>query len=208
MEDFISELGLVQRELSIKDELKTIVMRRSYDAEIEDVWDAVTNPERLPRWFLPVSGDFRLGGRYQIEGNAGGEVLRCEPPRLLRVSWIFGEPKEGDFSEVEVRLSKDDDGTTRFELEHTATVPDEMWAQFGPGAVGVGWDGALLGLALHFRGELAAPEERAAWIGSPEAKRFNTAASELWGNAHAAAGASPEQVEAAVRASTQFYTGE
>ena len=32
-------------------------------------------PERIPRWFLPVSGDLRLGGRYQLEGNAGGEVL-------------------------------------------------------------------------------------------------------------------------------------
>ena len=39
------------------------------DAAIDDVWDACTNPERIPRWFLPVSGDLRLGGRY----------LRVEP---------------------------------------------------------------------------------------------------------------------------------
>jgi uncharacterized protein YndB with AHSA1/START domain len=208
MEDFINELGAVDRELNIKDDLKTLVMRRAYDAEIEDVWDAITDPERVARWFLPVSGDFRLGGRYQLEGNAGGEILRCEPPRLLRVSWIFGEPKEGDFSEVEVRLSKGDDGKTRFELEHSATVPDEMWRQFGPGAVGVGWDGMLVGLALHLRGGFASPEERAAWPESPEAKRFNAASSELWGNVYAAAGATPDEVEAAVRATTEFYTGE
>ena len=42
--------------------------------------------------------------------------------------------------------------STTLVLEHTAIVPDEMWAQFGPGAVGVGWDGGLLGLSLHLRG--------------------------------------------------------
>ncbi len=207
MEDFINKLGAVQREVSIKDDLKTIAMRRSYGADVEDVWDAITDPERIARWFLPVTGEFRVGGRYQTEGNAGGEILRCEPPRLLRVSWFFGEPKEGDFSEVEVRLSKDDDGGTRFELEHTATVPDEMWGQFGPGAVGVGWDGTLLGLAQHLSNGFASLEERAAWQESPEAKRFMAASSELWGTAFAAAGAPPEQIEAAVRATTEFYTG-
>ena len=38
----------------------------------EDVWAAFASPDRLGRWFLPVSGDFRLGGSYQFEGNAGG----------------------------------------------------------------------------------------------------------------------------------------
>ena len=48
------------------------------------LWDACTNAERIPRWFLPVSGDLRLGGRYQLEGNAGGTIERCDPPRSLR----------------------------------------------------------------------------------------------------------------------------
>ena len=59
------------------------MLRRRYDAAIEDVWDAVTDPDRLKRWFLPISGDLRVGGTFQLEGNAGGEILSCEPPRLL-----------------------------------------------------------------------------------------------------------------------------
>ncbi len=51
---------------------RVVVATRSYDTTIEDVWDALTNAERIPRWFLPVTGDFRPGGRYQFEGNAGG----------------------------------------------------------------------------------------------------------------------------------------
>ena len=73
---------------------------------MEEVWDALTDPERIGRWFLPISGDYRLGGRYQFEGNAGGEILECERPRRLRVSWVYGEVSSpADVSEVELRLT-------------------------------------------------------------------------------------------------------
>lgn len=58
---------------------RTVRLRRIYDAPIDDIWDALTDPERIGRWFLPISGDFRLGGRYQFEGNAGGEIRACAP---------------------------------------------------------------------------------------------------------------------------------
>ena len=78
----------------------------TYDAPIEDVWDALTDPERIGRWFLPISGDYRLGGRYQFEGNAGGEIVACERPHRLRVTWVYGEAASpADVSEVELRLS-------------------------------------------------------------------------------------------------------
>jgi uncharacterized protein YndB with AHSA1/START domain len=185
---------------------RTVTLRRVYRADISEVWDALTTAERIRRWFLPISGELKLGGRFQFEGNAGGEILACEPPRLLRVSWVMGEPSPDTFSEVEVRLTSVDGGT-EFELVHTATVPPEMWQQFGPGAVGVGWDGALLGLAQH----LTAPEvdlsdeAKQAWMVSDEARRFYTAASEAWGEALRASGASDEAVAAAVAATTNFY---
>lgn len=36
-------------------EARVITVSQSYDADVEDVWDACTHPERLPRWFLPVT---------------------------------------------------------------------------------------------------------------------------------------------------------
>jgi uncharacterized protein YndB with AHSA1/START domain len=184
---------------------KTVLLRRTYTAGIEDVWDALTTAERINRWFLPVSGDLRLGGHYQIEGNAGGEILACEPPSLLRVSWVMGEPTPESFSEVEVRLSPSDSGTL-FELEHTAIVPPEMWDQFGPGAVGVGWELAMFGLGLYLEsGASMSTEEKAAWGESEEARQFMTASSEAWGKAYLASGASPEVVATAVAATTEFY---
>ncbi len=35
---------------------------RTYATNPGDVWDALTNVERIPRWFLPISGDLKPGG--------------------------------------------------------------------------------------------------------------------------------------------------
>ena len=98
MKDILEQLHAVSRETGARRvdgaDTRTIVIRRRYDAPIDDVWDAITDPGRIARWFLPVSGDLRLGGSYQIEGNAGGEIVRCEPPHLLAVTWFFGPKAE------------------------------------------------------------------------------------------------------------------
>jgi uncharacterized protein YndB with AHSA1/START domain len=208
VKDIMQELAATTRETSVGPtpvgEGRVVRLRRTYPAAIAEVWDALTTAERVNRWFLPVSGDLRIGGRYQFEGHAGGEILACEPPRRLRVSWVMGEPGPDAFSEVEVRLSEVEGGT-EFELEHTATVPPEMWDQYGPGAVGVGWEGGVLGLALHLAGRDMSTEDKATWLISDEAREFMTGSSQAWGEAYRASGASPEAVAAAVAATTAFY---
>jgi uncharacterized protein YndB with AHSA1/START domain len=173
MIDIVREIAAVQREVGTgriaAGEGRAVRIRRTYDAPIEDVWDALTSPERISRWFLPISGDYRIGGRYQLEGNAGGEILRCEGPHRLRVTWVYGDPT-APASEVEVRLTTAGERSTLLEMEHIAIVPEEFWSAYGPGAVGVGWDGAVLGLALHLRGESVG--DPVAWQLSPEGRDF------------------------------------
>ena len=181
---------------------RVIRLRREFKAPIDDVWDALTNPERIGRWFLPISGDYRLGGTYQFEGNAGGTILACERPERLLVTWEYGP---GEPSQVEVRLTPAGDDGTSFELAHTAVVPDEMWAEYGPGAVGVGWDGGLLGLALHLATG-ATVEDPVAWQVSDEGREFSRLSSEAWGAASVTAGEDPEAVARAVANTTAFYT--
>jgi len=210
--DYKSQLTETTRTLDHRDipagHGRAVSLVRVYHAAIDDVWDALTNPERIPRWFSPVTGDLRLGGHYQVQGNAGGEILRCEPPRMFALTWVFGEaPTEADITEVVVRLTSTDDEHTQLELEHTAVVDPERWAQFGPGAVGVGWDLSMLGLGLHLEGgePIADPN---AWFATPEARQFMTDSSEAWGRAHQAAGGTREEVETAVRNTTAFYVPE
>jgi uncharacterized protein YndB with AHSA1/START domain len=183
---------------------KVVVASRTFDTGIDDVWDALTNAERIPRWFMPVSGELRLGGRYQLQGNAGGEIVRCDPPRHLALTWEYG----GDVSWVDVRLSERD-GATHLELEHVAHVPDGFWDQYGPGAVGVGWELGLMGLAEHLAtGASYDPVEGAAWPTTDDGKRFTRASSDGWADASIAAGTPANAARAAGERTTAFYTGE
>jgi uncharacterized protein YndB with AHSA1/START domain len=184
---------------------RAIRLRRDYDAPIEDLWDAITNPDRISRWFLPISGDYRVGGRYQLEGNAGGDIVACERPNRLKVTWVYGQAaSEADVSELELRLSSLTPETTRFELEHTAIVPEEMWSEYGPGAVGVGWDQGLLGLSLHLRG--GSVSDPTAWQLSAEGRDFATRSSGAWGDANRAAGADADAAARGVSNTITFYT--
>ena len=156
MIDIVREIEAVRREVGsgriAAGEGRSVRLSRTYDAPINDVWDALTNPTRISRWFLPISGDYRVGGRYQLDGNAGGEILACERPRQFRMTWVYGEvASPADISEVAVSLTAQGDHETTVMLEHTAIVPDDRWREYGPGAVGVGWDGGLVGLSLHLR---------------------------------------------------------
>jgi uncharacterized protein YndB with AHSA1/START domain len=211
MIDIVREIEAVQREVGsgplAAGEGRAIRLRRTYDAPIEEVWDALTSPERIRRWFLPISGDYRVGGRYQLEGNAGGTILTCDRPNLFRVTWAYGEPASpADLSELEIRLTRAEEGTTTLELEHVAIVPGELWEQFGPGAVGVGWDSGLLGLSLHLRG--ASLGDPTTWQLSDEGRAFSARSSAAWGTANEAAGASPEVAATAAANTTAFYASE
>ncbi|NNN32312.1 SRPBCC family protein [Streptomyces sp. S3(2020)] len=210
MSEIVDQIERGHREVATREieagEAHAVLLRRAYDAGIADVWGAVTSPERIGRWFLPVSGEFRLGGRYQLEGHAGGEILACVAPERLRVSWLYG-PDPG-FSEVEVRLTPDGEGRTVFEVEHVAVVPEDFWKQFGPGAVGIGWDSIALGLGMHLAGRGMSREESEAWQGTAEAKDFFRRSGEEWGAAYAASGADPETVTATTTATIGAYTGQ
>lgn len=132
-------------------EARVAVFTRTYDAAIEDVWDACTNPERLRRWYVPVSGDLRLGGRFEQVGMASGEIVRCEPPHVLVLALAGGA------DEIELRLSPGADGTTVLELQHATTIDEHAIGGQMYDAIfcmGGGYYPRLWALDRHLRGEL------------------------------------------------------
>src|SRR6476620_5787520 len=78
------------------------------DADIDDVWSALTDRSRLARWYGEIEGDLRLGGEYRASLFASGwegtgRVEACEPPqRLLVREKEADEPGE---NETEVILT-------------------------------------------------------------------------------------------------------
>jgi uncharacterized protein YndB with AHSA1/START domain len=208
MIDVTEQINTVDRRLGSRTleagEARTLTISRVYDTGLEDLWDACTNPERIPRWFLPVSGDLRLGGRYALEGNASGTIERCEPPRSLFATWEYG----GMVSWIELTLTPEGDDRARFSLEHIAHVDDEMWAQYGPGAVGIGWELGLMGMSLYLAGD-GGPVDRdavEAWQRSEAGREFVIRSSEGWAEASIASGTDAGEARAAQERVTEAYT--
>ena len=187
-----------------------IVAIRSYDTTVEDLWEAITTPERIARWFGSVEGELRLGGRYQIKGNAGGSITRCDPPEAVELTWEYMET----LSWVTVRLEPEG-RKARLTLEHIAPkegtgAAAEFFNQFGPAAGGVGWDLWLHSLGRHLAAPAASLDQEAfdAWTTSTsEGKAFARASGEAWGAADAASGEDPEEARARVERTIAFYTG-
>lgn len=187
---------------------RAVVASRDYSTDIADLWNAITDKARIPRWFAPVDGDLEPGGKYQIKGNAGGTVTACEPPRSFSLTWEFG----GGMSWVEVELTETGNDSTRLTLRHIAPLDEkseEFWDRFGPGAVGVGWDLSLLGLAWHLETGEAVQERFAeeTWPLSDEGRAFATSSSNAWTAASITYGTAEDAANRAGTSTTAFYTG-
>ncbi len=207
MNDLIAELNRASRRVArlsghegvgVDGDVYDVEIRRTYDADPADVWDACTNPERIARWFSPVSGDLRPGGRYSIDGNASGAITECVPPRRLALDWEFG-----DHALSWVTLELNPLGADRTELILRHRQPrTEHWATYGPGATGVGWELTVLGLAMHLAGS---EKPSAEFEASPDAQAFSRRSAALWGDAHEAAGAPAAVAAQAAQATADAF---
>ncbi len=90
--------------------------RRSWPDPIEDVWSALTEPERLARWIGVYDGERAVGGRGTFamtheEGESGSEpmtIVECDPPRRLVIEWV---QQDTDAWRVDLDLWREGDRT-------------------------------------------------------------------------------------------------
>ena len=134
----------------------TLMIRRTFEADIETLFDAITRAEAITGWFGPgtfkvthAASDLRPGGKWVIEmtnaegksHNVGGEYVEVDRPSSVRFTWAWHfEP--GEVSEVTYRLSPVTDTSTQLTLIHTR-LPSEGSRDQHAG----GWNGALDNLA-------------------------------------------------------------
>ena len=184
-------------------ETKSVVLTQTYAVPLADLWDACTRAERISRWLMPVTGDLREGGHYQLQGNAGGTIEECVPQDRIRLTWEFGGM---GVSWVVATFSTEGEGS-RLRVEHIAHV-DERWPDFGPGAVGIGWDMMLLGLSMHLiTGEHLGDAEALEWQMSAEGLEFMKRSVATWSEAQIASGEDRAAAEAAAQRCLAAYTG-
>jgi uncharacterized protein YndB with AHSA1/START domain len=145
---------------------RVAVFTRTYETTIEDLWDACTDPERLRRWYTPITGDLRVGGTFAQVNMGSGTIVACDAPRLLKLS--LG----GGADEIELRLSPGaEDGTTTLELQHATTIDShDIGGQMYDAifCMGGGYYPRLLALDLHLRGTLPDDYDSTAFHLNPE----------------------------------------
>ncbi|MEW1954844.1 SRPBCC family protein [Terrabacter sp. NPDC080008] len=129
MTELTEVLGRVER----AGDQVAVVFDRHYATSPEDLWEACTDPDRLARWFAPVSGDLREGGDFTIHFDASDtpqcRVRTCSPPKRLVWEWPVGDAA----TLVSAEITPDADGA-RLVLRHERLTP--------PQAAGyaAGWD--------------------------------------------------------------------
>lgn len=91
----------------------------------EEVWDALTDPERLGEWLGEVLAvELTPGGELVVRLPDGEErhgfVEAVDPPTTLVLWWrpVDGDGEEGELTRVEFRLEPSEDGT-RLRVDET-----------------------------------------------------------------------------------------
>jgi len=105
-----------------------------YATDIDDLWSALTDPDRLARWYGQVDGELGLGGEFRMSVDASGwegtgRVEACEPPRRLMVT--TKELSESFRKTVEATLTSEDDHTVL--VIEVRGMPLDKIAFFGAG---------------------------------------------------------------------------
>lgn len=128
-----------------------------YDTGVGDLWEALTDPRRLARWFGHVEGDLRAGGAFRLylEGadiESTGSVDACEPLHRLLVttretdeSWRRGQGAPPFDQTIEATLTADG-GQTILVIEVRGLPLDKI------AFYGAGWQIHAENLAAHLAG--------------------------------------------------------
>lgn len=179
-----TQINEVVRQVEFNAEQNVITLTQTFPTTPDDLWDACTNPERLARWFEPVTGDLRLGGRYRMsESGTVGTVETCDAPRSLSITWEH----ENDVSHVTASIEEDGVGVSSLTVRHFGES-NEYWREYGLAAGGGGWDAAFVGLTMHLDDPLVDLDALNRMMGSEEGAEFARRASEEWSLAHQKAG--------------------
>jgi hypothetical protein len=143
----------IEGSLHVMYDVGVVRMQCWYDTEIEDVWSALTDPERLVRWYGKVAGDLHAGGGFTATvfgsgWDGRGRIDLCVPLRKLQVTqW----EEEGSVATVTAELASDSDATILV-IESRGVPVDLLWA------FGCGWQTHVEDLGAHLAGQ-----ERADW---------------------------------------------
>jgi uncharacterized protein YndB with AHSA1/START domain len=149
----------------------TIIQEITIQAPAEQIFDALTNPERLVQWWtVPgrfqmthLESDLRPGGKRIMRGSGYGRPVtitgayrEIERPRLLVFTWL--PDWQGDAVESVVRFELEEkDGVTTVRLTHSGLVSENSRESHR------GWPQILALLQVHAESQAHAERLRSSY---------------------------------------------
>lgn len=121
-------------ELSVHRQRGSLRFERRLTTDLADAWSAVTEPERIARWYAPVTVQDQWWITYCDDGSqyAEGNILRCEPEALIEVSWRATDDAD-PATESLLRITLIPEGPeVLLVLEHEELLAADL-IQYGPG---------------------------------------------------------------------------
>jgi uncharacterized protein YndB with AHSA1/START domain len=112
-------------------------MEDRLDTGIDDLWEALTDPDRLARWFGEVEGELAQGGEFRVRialaGERTGQVEACEPPQRVVLTMRDPDPQPGQPEQTVIEAHLIVEGTqTRLVWEERG-LPVNLLPAYGAG---------------------------------------------------------------------------
>ncbi|MCD4770257.1 MAG: SRPBCC domain-containing protein [Bacteroidales bacterium] len=123
--------------------MKTFKKTFIINADITDVYSALTNPVTIELWSgYPAVMDTKAGTQFSMwNGDITGQVIESAENKNLVQEWYFGEQEEK--SVVTIYLIRDY-GSTEVTVEHT-NIPDDDFEN-----ISEGWREYIMGAIQQF----------------------------------------------------------
>lgn len=136
---------------------RCVTLKRAFDYSINDVWDALVNPDAVGKWFAPWTIDPQVDGRIKLDfGSVAvtGDIKAFTPPSRFSYTWEQAGEKTSlvQYELTELQANKTLVTITQTELEHAVTCD-----------VAAGWHNMLDHLSQFIATGVAAVQDEAYW---------------------------------------------
>jgi uncharacterized protein YndB with AHSA1/START domain len=112
-------------------------MEDRFDTGINDLWGALTDPDRLAHWYGEVEGDLRPGGEFNLRvvlgGPRTGRVEACEPPQRLLLTMRDPDPQPGQPEQTVIEAWLIAEGAQTRLVWETRGMPINLLPAYGTG---------------------------------------------------------------------------
>jgi len=112
-------------------------MEHRLDTGIDDLWGALTDPDRLAHWYGEVEGELSPGGEFRVRvtvsGERTGRVEACEPPRCLLLTERDPDPHPGQPEQLAIEARLTAEGAQTRLVWETRGMPVNLLPAYGTG---------------------------------------------------------------------------